>query len=141
MTLGREIVRRIALRGVAKLDFKRDRAGRPRLLEVNPRFNLWHHPGAKAGVNLPQLVYRDLVGLPRAKVPQARPGVRWCVHEPDLRAARAAGIPVTRWFAWALSCEAQSLFALDDPMPIVRRLLTRVPRRSAGLRPPLPSKT
>src|SRR6266498_4021241 len=62
---GREIVRLLGLRGVAKLDFKRAPDGTLHLLEVNPRFNLWHHPGARAGVNLPALVFADLTGRPR----------------------------------------------------------------------------
>src|SRR5215470_19812901 len=40
------------LTGVAKPDFKRAPDGRLLLLEINPRFNLWHHLGAVAGVNL-----------------------------------------------------------------------------------------
>ena len=69
--LGRELVRRLGLRGVAKLDFKRAPSGELFLLEINARFNLWHHPGAVAGVNLPALVYGDLVGLPRGAPPRA----------------------------------------------------------------------
>ena len=61
---GRAIVERLALTGVAKLDFKRNSRGNLRLLEINPRFNLWHHAGAVAGVNIPALVYADLVGSP-----------------------------------------------------------------------------
>jgi D-aspartate ligase len=63
--IGRDIVERLQLTGVAKLDFKRDPQGNLRLLEVNPRFNLWHHPAALAGVNIPALVYADLTGSPR----------------------------------------------------------------------------
>src|SRR6266480_5798567 len=73
-----ELVRRLGLRGVAKLDFKRAPDGQLYLLEVNPRFTLWHHLGARAGVNIPALVYADLAGLPRGRVLQARAGVRWC---------------------------------------------------------------
>jgi D-aspartate ligase len=62
---GRGVVERIGLAGVAKLDFKRDRAGKLHLLEINPRFTLWHHAGAVAGVNIPALVYADLTGSPR----------------------------------------------------------------------------
>jgi D-aspartate ligase len=126
MQLGRELVRRIGLRGVAKFDFKRDPAGRLHLLEVNPRFNLWHHPGARAGVNLPALVYRDLVGLPRPRLQAARPGVRWVHDRPDLRAARREGISRRRWIRWALSCEAKADVALDDPAPVMVWALTRI---------------
>src|SRR3712207_372716 len=45
-SLGRELTRRLNLRGVAKFDFKRGPNGRLYLLEINPRFNLWHHAGA-----------------------------------------------------------------------------------------------
>ena len=63
---GRNIVERLSLSGVAKLDFKRDMQGNLRLLEINPRFTLWHHPGALAGVNIPALVYADLTGIAAA---------------------------------------------------------------------------
>lgn len=49
MTLGRELVHRLGLRGVAKLDFKRDPAGCLRLLEINPRFTLWHPSRCQGG--------------------------------------------------------------------------------------------
>jgi predicted ATP-grasp superfamily ATP-dependent carboligase len=123
--LGREVVGRLGLHGVAKLDFKRDPAGELWLLEVNPRFNLWHHPAALAGVNLPALVYADLMGLPRAPVQRARPGTRW-VHRRDVRAARQMGIPLRRWLRWALSAEAKSAVALSDPMPVVHGSLSRL---------------
>ena len=85
----------LALTGVAKLDFKRDPHGNLRLLEINPRFNLWHHAGAVAGVNIPALVYADLVGMPRPPVARAKAGVRWCRMWKDLPAARADGMPLT----------------------------------------------
>ena len=130
--LGRDLVRRLDLRGVAKFDFKRALDGRLYLLEVNPRFTLWHHLGARAGVNVPALVYADLVGLPRAGMrpaPQARAGVRWCKPWDDVRAARAAGISFWRWLPWALGCEAMRVVAWDDPMPFVRGVLWRVMSR------------
>lgn len=129
--LGRGLIERLDLRGVAKFDFKRGPDGRLHLLEVNPRFNLWHHLGAVAGVNLPALVYADLAGLPRPAVARPRAGTRWCSIR-DLAAARAAGIPLTTWLPWALGCEAKSAIAWDDPMPFLRGALARwfVPRDS-----------
>ncbi len=117
--LGREVVRRLDLRGVAKLDFKRGSDGRLRLLEINPRFTLWHHPAALAGVNVPALVYGDLAGLRRPIVPRARPGVSWCKIWQDGRAARAVGVPLARWVTWALRCPAKSAVSWDDPLPLV----------------------
>jgi predicted ATP-grasp superfamily ATP-dependent carboligase len=123
--LGRDLVGRLGLRGVAKFDFKRAPDGRLYLLEVNPRFTLWHHLGARAGVNIPALVYADLVGLPRTGMRQARAGARWCKPWDDVRAARAAGISFLQWLPWALGCEAMRVVAWDDPMPLVRGVLWR----------------
>jgi D-aspartate ligase len=124
--LGRDVLARLGLRGVAKVDFKRDSAGRLHLLEVNPRFNLWHHPGAVAGVNIPALVYADAVGLPRPPSGPVRAGVRWCRPGRDMRARRAAGIGLAPWFLWFLTCESKSGgLALDDPGPAVRGTLDR----------------
>jgi predicted ATP-grasp superfamily ATP-dependent carboligase len=75
-SLGRQIVQTLGIRGVSKLDFKRAPGGKPYLLETNPRFNLWHHLGAVAGVNIPALVYSDVLGLPRTSYSTACAGVR-----------------------------------------------------------------
>lgn len=123
--LGRDVVARLGLHGVAKLDFKRASDGRLFLLEVNPRFNLWHHVGARAGVNLPALVYADLVGEPRPHTVAARAGVRWCQPWLDVRAARQAGVSWLAWLWWTLGCEAKRTVAWDDPLPLVGALLDR----------------
>ncbi len=128
-TLGRDLVRRLGLRGVAKFDFKRARDGRLYLLEVNPRFTLWHHLGARAGVNIPALVFADLAGLPRPATGQARVGARWCKPWDDVLAARAAGISFLRWLPWALGSDALRVVAWDDPMPFIRGVLWRVMSR------------
>lgn len=117
--LGRELVQRLGLRGVAKFDFKRAHDGRLYLFEINPRFTLWNHPGALAGVNLPLLVYGDLTGAPRNAVTRARPGVRWCKVWSDRSAARAWGVPFRQWLPWALRCEAKRSMAWDDPLPLL----------------------
>lgn len=134
--LGREIAGRLGLSGVAKFDFKRDPDGRLHLLEINPRFNLWHHLGAVAGVNLPAIVHADLTGRPRPAPAKARPGACWCHISKDRLAARDSGVPTARWLAWVARCEAKAITP-DDPMPFLRpkldRLLARFP---GGARPP-----
>jgi len=132
--IGRECMRRLGLRGVAKLDFKRTPSGELLLLEVNARFNLWHLPGAAAGVNLPALVYADLMDLPRPRVGPVRAGVRWSCMWHDLAAARQQGIGMARWAAWQARCHTRHVLSLDDPMPFVRGMLwPRVARRIPGL--------
>jgi predicted ATP-grasp superfamily ATP-dependent carboligase len=132
---GRAVIAALGLKGVAKLDFKRATDGRLHLLEINPRFNLWHHPGARAGVNLPSLVYHDLIGRPQP-AGVARGGVRWVHLRHDLQAARAVGIPLPKWIVWALRCETKSGIALDDSLTILAaagrrtgRILSRMVRR------------
>lgn len=122
---GRAIAERLGLTGVAKFDFKRDAAGTLHLLEINPRFTLWHHPAALAGLNVPALVYADLTGTPRPPIRPARPGVRWCRAWNDFPAARAMGVPLADWLAWTWRCEAKSSLSWDDPLPLPRAMLRR----------------
>ena len=123
--LGREIVRKTGLRGVAKLDFKRDVDGTLFLLEINPRFNLWHHVGAKAGVNIPELVYRDLCGLPRLPRRTAEANVAWCSPS-DALAVEHRPIALLRWARWVSRCQAKGLWSFEDPLPFVAALLQRL---------------
>jgi predicted ATP-grasp superfamily ATP-dependent carboligase len=130
--IGRECVERIGLRGVAKLDFKRGPDDRLHLLEVNPRFNLWHLPGAAAGVNIPAVVYADLTERPRPRIGPVRAGVRYSVPWHDFRAARESGTSIARWAAWQAGCETRHNVALDDPMPFVGGMVMKRLRQRAG---------
>jgi len=129
---GRVAVERLGLTGVAKLDFKRDRAGKLHLLEINPRFTLWHHAGAVAGVNIPALVYADLTGTPRPYITHAKPGVRWCRVWKDLQSARQSDVPLAAWLSWMLRCEAKSALSWTDPMPVMAASLHRIAARLGG---------
>jgi D-aspartate ligase len=129
--LGRHITRTLGLRGVAKLDFKRAPDGHLYLLEINARFTLWNHAGARAGVNLPGMVYADLIGRPRPPKTALRAGLSW-VHPKDLVAARRDGISVARWLWWASRSPAKSIWRWDDPLPLAGIAAVRL--KSAALR-------
>jgi predicted ATP-grasp superfamily ATP-dependent carboligase len=126
--VGRDVIERIGLTGVAKLDFKRAADGALFLLEVNPRFSLWNNPGAAAGFNIPAAVYADLVGLPRPEFRQGSYRVRW-FNVNDLAAARASGVSLGGWLAWLARERPTSGLALDDPMPTVELLWQLMRRR------------
>jgi predicted ATP-grasp superfamily ATP-dependent carboligase len=130
---GREVVRAIDLRGVVKVDYKRGPDGTLCLLEVNPRFSLWHHLGAAAGVNVPAVVHADLTGRPRPRT-QARAGTTWCHPWEDRWAARPAGVSTGRWLLWAARCDARSGADWDDPMPFLRGMLLPALGRRLGRR-------
>jgi D-aspartate ligase len=136
--LGREVLARLRLTGVAKVDFKRDDRGRLHLLEINPRFNLWHYPGAIAGVNLPAMVYADLTGRQRPTAASSPRTVAWCDPLLDLQAARAAGISPLGWLNWLRRCRAICGLSWQDPLPFFRGRLgpavwRRLPRYRRAL--------
>ena len=91
--VGRRVVKALQLTGVAKLDFKRASDGTLHLLEVNPRFTLWHHAGARAGINIPALVYSDLTGSPRPSAISARAGRLLVQSQRPVRGATARLVP------------------------------------------------
>jgi predicted ATP-grasp superfamily ATP-dependent carboligase len=133
--LGRDVMERLGLHGVAKVDFKRDDAGRLHLLEVNPRFNLWHHVGAVAGVNLPAIAHADLTGAPLPAGRPAAAGVHWSEPWSDRWAWAAEGRSFASWLRFEARCPARSGFAWNDPMPLVRGVLVPgVTRRIRGVR-------
>lgn len=132
--MGREVLRRLGLAGVAKLDLKRAADGSLYLLEVNPRFTLWNHLGAKAGVNIPGLVYSHLAGEEREPSGPARAGVTWCDVPKDLRSVRTRGVPFGAWLRWMLECDIKADLMRRDPLPFLRGRLLSWARKSVRVR-------
>lgn len=121
---GRDFVQRTGYRGVLKADFKRRPDASLALLEVNPRFSLWHSLGAAAGVNIPAIVLAELTGGEPPEERTAKVGVTWCDPPADLKAARELGIGRARWLRWVVSeCDVHSATSVRDPLPFIRRLL------------------
>jgi predicted ATP-grasp superfamily ATP-dependent carboligase len=117
---GLEVLRAFGFTGVAKVDFKQAKDGELFLLEVNPRFSLWNHPAAVAGVNVPAAVYQYLTSArPVAPLPRAREGVGWVQVWGDRRAARNAGVPMSEWVRFVVASDARRAFHLTDPGSII----------------------
>jgi len=120
---GREVIERLEFSGVLKIDLKVDERDRKlHILEINPRFSLWHHPATLAGTCIPELVYRDCVD-PDSPVPPRtlRPGVRWLTLRDDyfaFKEYRAAGeLSAVRWIFDLVTTEVNEDFRLSDPLP------------------------
>jgi predicted ATP-grasp superfamily ATP-dependent carboligase len=142
--LGHQIVAQAPLKGVFKIDFKRDpRSGRFYMLEVNARFNLWHYLAAANGMSVPRVAYDYLLeGRRPPTPPRFGTAVRWLSFKHDRRAYRelaARGeLGFWRWAAsLAFSRKVHELFAWTDPLPWAghwMRRLRRLPRLTSRLR-------
>lgn len=128
---GRDIVRKLAFSGVLKMDFKRDaRDGRLFLLEINPRFNLWHHLATVAGLPIPAMVYNDCVN-PGAPTPSRtlRKDLVWMSTRGDLRAffeyRRAGEMSLTAWLREAVTADVHEDLDWTDPLPFFADLASR----------------
>ena len=139
--LGRSVVDKLDFSGVLKIDFKRDsRSGELYLLEINARFNLWHHPGAVAGVSIPEAVYRDCIEPGSAPIAApARAGVRWVSPGIDLMAFKEyhadGDLPLGRWLYELFTAEVNEGFQLRDPVPGLLEFGSRIRRRVGKLMP------
>lgn len=134
--LGISTLQSIGFQGVVKVDFKRDpHTGRFYLLEINPRFNLWHYLGAVSGVNLPEVAYRYLHGSWSGPSPVYSTGRCWINVPLDIRAAwsalRKGRLAFWKWLGSYLRPKVFNTFAWDDPRPAlfaVRNLVSRTIR-------------
>src|SRR5260221_3299316 len=84
------LVREIGLEGYAQVEFRRDAAGKPYLMEINPRLNMAIAHAVSAGVDFPYLLYRWANGDQLESVKSYRVG-GWMRHlNGDIKATKAA---------------------------------------------------
>lgn len=121
--VGRDIAAKLPLRGVFKMDFKRDpRDGRWLLLEINARFNLWNYLGAANGVNLMRAAYDYLVDGAAPAAQRARNAYRWLSLQLDFKAFRElhgrGELGIASWIhSLVRSRNLYNVFAWRDPGP------------------------
>ena len=116
--------RSIGYRGIAGLEFKRDREDNQyKLLDFNPRLMLSDGLTAYCGINLPLLQYLDLTGQKPVACSASRVGVTWTDVIADFQAFKQyherGELGFREWFAALLRARAFALFAWDDPLPFL----------------------
>lgn len=144
--VGREVAAKLPLKGVFKMDFKRDpRDGRWLLLEINARYNLWNYLGAANGVNLMRAAYDYLVDGIAPEPRTAARTYRWLALELDFKAFRELrSRGELRTGAWLYSLvhshNIYNVFAWHDPLPWIlfwtgrfKRKGERAAQRFAGM--------
>ncbi len=80
------LVREIELEGYCQVEFRRDSAGNPYLMEINPRLNLGIEVAVRAGVDFPHLLYQWANGEQIDRVKSYRVGGRMRYLSGDIAA-------------------------------------------------------
>ena len=83
------LIRATGLEGYSETEFRRDAAGRPVLMEINPRLSASVEIAVRSGVDFPMLIHRWAAGQRLAPVPGYRTGVRVRWLGGDVRWLRA----------------------------------------------------
>ncbi len=71
-----KLVRAIELEGYSEIEFRRDQAGKPVLMEINPRLSASVEIAVRSGVNFPLLLYSWAAGEPLRQIKGYRLGYR-----------------------------------------------------------------
>lgn len=134
------LLRALAYRGYASVEFKRDpRDGALKIMEVTGRTWYPHGLATHCGVNLPYLAYCHQTGLPLPRVEPWADGVKWIDEDRDVRSAlaerRAGRLGLVAWLRSYRGRRTYALSALDDPGPALA--LARRTTRAALRRLPL----
>jgi len=150
-----KLVDAAGLDGYSEVEFRRDAAGRPVLMEVNPRLSASVELGVRSGVDFPLMLYEWSIGESVRERRGYRIGVRMRWLGGDLRwlfeSLRTQGRPDVeprRRVVWLFASEfarrsSYDYLSLGDPMPAavaVTGLVRRVRGRRAEAQPPLPER-
>ena len=132
--LGLEVVEKLGIIGVMKIDFKKDSSrDRYYVLEINLRFNLWNYLGARAGINLAELAYQDLCGLPMTVTDVYRDDLHWLDLGRDLSSFikdywPSGQLSIMQWLRSLARPKVYSLFEWSDPKPFLFNTLIYLKR-------------
>ena len=111
----------IGFYGIAEVEFMKDpRDGKYKLIEVNPRVWGWHTLAIAAGVDLPYLLYQDMIGE-EIKVQVPSNHIKWVRLATDIPTAFTeilkGNMKLVDYVASMKGKKEFAVFCLDDPLP------------------------
>ncbi|MBI3005432.1 MAG: ATP-grasp domain-containing protein [Ignavibacteriales bacterium] len=137
-----DVLKQMKFQGVVKIDFKWDEyRGEFKMLEVNPRYNLWQVLGAYAGVNLAHIAYCHQRGEEVASPRSYANNTRFLYFKQDVRAYVNGYRKLKEWSMpkYLLSLVKWNhyrVFDVKDPIPFIvstlgflKRVATRIALR------------
>ncbi|MBI3563146.1 MAG: ATP-grasp domain-containing protein [Gammaproteobacteria bacterium] len=122
LSLGDSMVKQLGLYGAIKIDFKLNpNDGKYYLLEINPRFNMWHYLGMKAGINLPRQAFLYLTGQPATHQSHYATKYKWVKFRIDFPSGykyyKNKEITLIEWLASYFPNTIFDKFCWRDPLP------------------------
>lgn len=138
--LGLKLLSAARYQGLGGIEFKKDpRDERYKLIEVNTRFGMWDGLGARCGVDLAYLAYRDALRLPAEPQLSYRAGVTWIDWQRDVRASlaywREGQLSAGQWLRSLRGEKMWAIYSRGDWRPgaaFTRALLARLGERIAA---------
>jgi D-aspartate ligase len=126
--LATKILKAMGYYGLSEVEFMRDpREGQYKLIEINPRPWGWHTLALGAGVDLPYLMYRDMMGEQvRQNGTNVRPAkwIRLITDTPTAGTALLKGQLSLTDYCKSLKGKKQfAVFSITDPLPFMTELL------------------
>jgi D-aspartate ligase len=126
--IGLKLLRALGYVGIANLEFKHDaNDGAFKLIEVNARAGERIALASAAGVDIPYIAYRDIMGEPTAAFRSYEIGVKWVNFVNDslgffLYYRKTDRLSMWRWMWSVLEVRSHAYFAWDDPLPFLGHL-------------------
>jgi D-aspartate ligase len=124
--MAEKFLSRIGYYGIAEVEFMMDpREGLFKLIEVNPRIWGWHALAIYAGVDLPFLLYKDMLGE-AVEPPHEIQQVKWVRVLTDiptvLREVAKGKMTVNEYINTMKGKKRDAVFSLKDPLPFIMEL-------------------
>lgn len=126
--LGSKLLKVIDYYGISEIEFKKDpRDGDFKLIEINPRTWLWIGLATRAGVDLPYMLYRDMIGEDVIPIKHFRENIKWIHIYTDIGVVVKEvlrGKLGIKDYIYSLRCEKElAVFSFDDPIPFIAEAL------------------
>jgi D-aspartate ligase len=135
--LSLRLLRHVGLQGVANVEFKLDRRdGVYKLIECNGRFTGGNPLVLKSGMNIAELVYSQITGLPCREFGSFRSGVHMVYPWRDFAAYRELNrlneLGFGEWLQSLMYPQTFPIWSWRDPGPAVMPLIARPAQRLRG---------
>ena len=119
--ISEKFLRLISYYGIVEVEFMQDpRDGKYKLLELNPRVWGWHSLAIAAGVDLPYMLYQDMIGQ-QIKTSTALKDVKWVRLTTDIPTVFTeiikGNMRISDYIATMKGKKEFAVFSLEDPLP------------------------